>query len=97
MEIVNLRLTALARMPRPRLEASQNGRRPGSPAEATTRAVYFHGEPAATSIYDRATLEPGDVVEGPAVIEQLDSTTLVWPNQTASVDAYGNLVLERVR
>jgi N-methylhydantoinase A len=40
---------------------------------------------------------PGDVVEGPVVIEQLDSTTLVWPNQTASVDAYGNLVLERVR
>ena len=45
MEIVNLRLTALARMPRPRLEASQNGRRAGSPAEAATRAVYFHGIP----------------------------------------------------
>ena len=97
MEIVNLRLTALARMPRPRLEASQNGRRPGSPAEATTRAVYFHDAPVEARIYDRVKLVPGDVVEGPAVIEQLDSTTLVWPEQSASVDGYRNLLLERGR
>ena len=97
MEIVNLRLTALARMPRPRLEAPSNGRRAGSVTETTTREVYFHGGPVDTRIYDRAKLMPGDVVEGPAVIEQLDSTTLVWPEQTASVDGYRNLLLERVR
>ena len=97
MEIVNLRLTSLARMPRPRLEAESNGRRVGGIAETATRPVYFHNEPVDTRIYDRTDLMPGDVVEGPVVIEQLDSTTLVWPNQTASVDAYGNLVLERVR
>ena len=97
MEIVNLRLTALARMPRPRLEASPNGRRTGGVAESSTRAVYFHGAPVDTRIYDRAKLAPGDVVQGPAVIEQLDSTTLVWPDQTASVDGYRNLVLERTR
>ena len=50
-----------------------------------------------TRIYDRSTLEPGDVVDGPAVIEQLDSTTLVWPEQRAAVDGYRNLLLERVR
>ena len=97
MEIVNLRLTSLARMPRPRLEAESNGRRVGGIAETATRPVYFHNEPVDTRIYDRTDLMPGDVVEGPVVIEQLDSTTLVWPNQTASVDAYGNLLLERVR
>ncbi len=97
MEIVNLRLTSLARMPRPRLEAESNGSRVGGIPETATRAVYFHNEPVDARIYDRARLIPGDVVEGPAVIEQLDSTTLVWPDQTASVDAYRNLVLERMR
>ncbi len=97
MEVVNLRLTALANMPRPRLDAAPlNGSRNPDGARVNARPVYFHNEPVSAGVYDRARLAPGDVVEGPAVIEQLDSTTLVWPGQTASVDSYRNLLLERV-
>ena len=43
----------------------------------------------------RQTLRPGDVVHGPAIIEQEDSTTVVWDGQTSTVDAYSNLIVER--
>jgi N-methylhydantoinase A len=59
------------------------------------RAVYlpelggFHDCP----VVDRAVLAPGTVVEGPAIIEQMDTTTLVLPGSTAQVDAHRNLVI----
>jgi N-methylhydantoinase A len=45
-------------------------------------------------IYDRAKLAPGDVIAGPAVIEQFDATTLILAGQTATVDRYGLLIME---
>ena len=42
-------------------------------------------------MYDRAALMPGDTIAGPAVIEQLDSTTLLFPGDRATVDPYLNL------
>ncbi|WP_433511995.1 hydantoinase/oxoprolinase family protein [Nonomuraea sp. CA-143628] len=59
------------------------------------RAVYlpelggFHECP----VHDRAALTPGTVIEGPAIIEQMDTTTLVVPGSTATVDAHRNLVI----
>ena len=47
-----------------------------------------------TKLYNRDLLRPGNVVEGPAVIDQMDSTTVVPPGQSATVDAYFNLILE---
>jgi N-methylhydantoinase A len=44
-------------------------------------------------ILDRASLRPGDRVEGPALVEQPDSTTLLAPGEKAEVDAAGNLVV----
>ena len=96
VEIVNLRVTALATLPRPKLEAAPL-KGTGNPDWALTgrRQVYFHNEAISTMIFDRGRLQPGDVLTGPAVVEQLDSTTVVWPRQTARVDAYNNLILER--
>ncbi len=47
-----------------------------------------------TPIYDRGALRPGNRFAGPAIIEQMDATTLVPPGWTARVDAYLNLILE---
>jgi len=47
------------------------------------------------AVYDRAALNVGDTVEGPAVIEQDDTTTLVTPGWRGRVDRLGHLVLER--
>ena len=48
----------------------------------------------ATPIYARDALRPGNHFAGPAIVEQMDATTLVPPGTTARVDAYLNLILE---
>jgi N-methylhydantoinase A len=48
-------------------------------------------------VYDRSLLRAGFQIAGPAVVEQMDSTTLVLPGQVARVDPYRNLLLEDVR
>jgi N-methylhydantoinase A len=59
------------------------------------RKVYFsEGEYFIdTAIYERRDLSPGDVIEGPAIIEQPDSTTVMPPEARCSVDEYGNLLI----
>ncbi|MBP0441165.1 hydantoinase/oxoprolinase family protein [Tianweitania sediminis] len=66
-----------------------------APEPVATRQVHF-GRWHDTAIHDRATLEPGMIVQGPAIIEQADTTTVIEPNMTARVDAYGNLLVELV-
>ncbi len=47
-----------------------------------------------TPIYSREKLAPGNIFTGPAIVEQMDSTTVVLPGMHARVDAYLNLILE---
>jgi N-methylhydantoinase A len=47
------------------------------------------------SVYARDALIPGDEIAGPAIVTQLDTTTLIAPGWRARVDDGGNLVLER--
>jgi N-methylhydantoinase A len=69
--------------------------RPGSgaPDPFAERTVYFQGRGFATPVYGREPLGVADRLEGPAVIEQLDATTLVWPGQSLTVDGHGQLLL----
>ena len=46
-----------------------------------------------TAIHDRGALGPGSAFTGPAVVEQMDTTTVVHPGQRAEVDAWGNLII----
>ncbi len=94
-EAVNYRVRATASAPHPATKPRAHAS--GSVDEARTgeRAVCFDAAQgmAPCPIYDRARLGPGHRIEGPAIIEQLDSTTVVYPGQTATVDDYMNLVL----
>lgn len=93
VEAVNLRLTAWGRLNRPKTGSDKTGE--GKPTPTETRTVYFNAEaPDAAAVYHRAALLPGHQIAGPAVIEQLDSTALVYPGDTASVDAALNLIIE---
>ena len=95
VEIVNLRVVVLGTLPKPQFAAaSVDGSADPSGAAMGTREVYFDGSLVSTAIYDRGRLTPGDVISGPAIIEQLDATMVVWPEQRARVDAYRNLMLE---
>ena len=95
IELVNLRVTATSGTARPELPSSPANGRPNPPdAVDAVRQVFFRDEFVPAAVYDRALLGPGDTIDGPAVIEQLDSTTLVWPGGAARVDEFGNLLLE---
>ena len=59
-----------------------------------TRSVIYYGEAVETPIYDRSALGAGAELFGPAIIEQVDSTTVIWPDQRASVDDFGQILLD---
>ena len=56
-----------------------------------TKPVYFAGGFVDTPVYDRLSLAPGNVISGPALIEEHASTTVLWPDDNLKVDAFGNL------
>ena len=51
--------------------------------------------PVEAAVYDRAAMKAGDTFDGPAIVEQEDTTTLITPGWRGSVDPHGNLLLER--
>ena len=94
VEIVNFRVTATGRMDRidlPRLPAVA----PGTPALPSGRRpadLDGHGV-VPVDTHRRDDLLAGHVVRGPAIVDQLDSTTLVGAGRSGRVDAYGNLLV----
>nr|WP_244444974.1 hydantoinase/oxoprolinase family protein [Oceanobacillus jeddahense] len=63
--------------------------------EPTERTVRINGQVYTAAIVDRTLLRPGMEIQGPAIIEQQDTTTLVLPNWKAKLDEAGNLLLKR--
>ncbi|MFH1151407.1 MAG: hydantoinase/oxoprolinase family protein, partial [Actinomycetota bacterium] len=59
-----------------------------------TRRVCWGGKPAETRVYDRGLLRYGNVVTGPAVIEQDDTTCVLPEGRKLTIDRYGNGVIE---
>ena len=95
MEIVNCRLEAVGETPKPPMESTGVGEDTSHVSD--TRSVHFGagGGWLDSAVHERARLAPGNQVEGPAVIEEMSSTTVVPPGYRANVDAIGNLVLEQ--
>lgn len=94
-QLVNLRLTATGAIAKPHLRQAPEGGRDALSAQKATRPVYYaeRGGYVDCPIYDRYGLGAGHVVEGPAVVEELDSTTVIHPGYQALVDGFGNLLL----
>ena len=93
VEWVNLRVTGVGPIRKPSLRKAAPGR--GAEAARTgSRQVFFTDWVEAT-VYDRAELGAGDLVEGPAVLEEFSSTVPLHPGFTARVDPYGNLLIHR--
>jgi N-methylhydantoinase A len=93
VEVVNVRLSAVGQHRKPGPPLSVPGGKLPSPLE--TRLVWFNEkEPVTSPIYDRRDLAPGHKLRGPAIIEQLDATTVIHPGDIASLDSLLNLHLE---
>lgn len=91
VEMVNIKLKAVALLSKPapqRLEIVERGEPSGR------RDVVFSLEgPLDTPVYRRGTLARGQEIQGPAIIEQLDATVLVYPGDTGIVDEWGDLII----
>jgi len=98
MEIVTFRLRASMPGPKVDLATRSSGRRRGLLKPIGRRRVAFEASETRIdcSIFDRAHLVPGDKIDGPAIIDQMDTTTLLPPDYHAVVDPVGNLLLTRL-
>ena len=92
VECVNLRVTARAAEEPPPMPAPPSGT---SAAATGSHRAYFPETGAVDMLrYDRASLPPGHLVEGPAMVEDDWSTTIVYPGMRCVADRLGNLVIE---
>ncbi|WP_431284357.1 hydantoinase/oxoprolinase family protein [Humitalea sp. 24SJ18S-53] len=92
VEVVNCRLKAVGQVDRPETRFSQIAS--GTPAPRARRPVHFDTGWVDTLVYDRATLGAGQRLAGPAIIDEMSSTTVVEPGQQVVVDPSGNLLVE---
>ncbi|MEG6508379.1 hydantoinase/oxoprolinase family protein [Methyloligella sp. 2.7D] len=91
-EIVAARIIGWGLFDAPRVETQEGDE---VTAEPETREVWFDeaGGYVATPIYKRHALKPGTTISGPAIVEQLDTTTVLLPGYGAKIDASENMVI----
>jgi N-methylhydantoinase A len=92
-EIVNLRAVGFGTVPKPELAVGENGGSDASGAVVDTHQVWFEGARHATAIVDRSKLRPQMRFEGPAIVTEFDSTTVVLPGYAAEVDVNFNILI----
>ena len=95
-EIVNVRAVALGKSADVAPPAIEKGEADPSSAKTRDHQLYMDGKVQDAVIYDRALLKAGNRVAGPAIITEMDSTTLVHSGCEALVDDHGNLIINLV-
>jgi N-methylhydantoinase A/acetone carboxylase, beta subunit len=95
LEIANLRVVGKGQVQGVTIEAQEPQGADASHAELASNEVYFDGEYHETSVYDRGELDPGNTLAGPAILIEDDSTVVIQPDHTATVDRYANLEITR--
>ena len=90
VEIYQLHLKALGKTPKPAFKPTPvSSQDPGEPIE--TRDVFFDGQWYSTPVYQRENLPSGAAFIGPAILNQIDSTTVIPPNSSAVIDEWFNI------
>jgi N-methylhydantoinase A len=77
-----------------RLPVSNPAAGDGAQAVLKSRPIYFSGAWLESMVYSRDLLVAGDAISGPALITEYSSTTVLPPGCVATVDLYGNLIVE---
>ena len=98
VEVVTIRLSAFGDLDRHApAEIARGTRRPPGDAHVADRRALLRGfgSPRRVPVYARDLLRARNVIEGPAIVDQLDSTTVVGVGETATVDEEGNLWLRK--
>jgi N-methylhydantoinase A len=96
IELVNFAVSGFGLIDRPKLPTLPvDGA--GRAQARSARRVFFDGAWRDTPIFDRAELGAGARIDGPAVVEEFGSTTVVFPQQYLTVDPHGILIVRSTR
>jgi len=95
LEVLDIRATAVGVTPKPKLEQVRSQHKAG---EATVppseRDIFIFGKTWKATVLDRFSMPADTKFEGPAIVEQYDTTVLIPPSFTVTVDRLGNLIGE---
>ena len=95
IEFTNFRTVYAYDMPKP--QRSSGGKSTSDHKGAkNTRNAYFNDRYVSTPIYERIDLPIGFAMDGPAIVEQSDTTTVIYPGQKFSVDQFDNIIIEAI-
>jgi N-methylhydantoinase A len=95
IEIVNFQVTAVGEIPKPQLNRITAAEHQIRPTPIETRTAYFNmAEATKVPVFRRTALTSGAVIDGPAVIEEKTSTTVLYPGQRARIDGYLNIEID---
>ena len=90
---MTFRVVAVGSLPPLELPTQQSADQDGSHAAKGTRSVFFNSRFQETTIYDGHKLQSGSRLQGPAIIEQRESTTVVLPQQQAIKGGQGEVLI----
>jgi N-methylhydantoinase A len=95
IEIVNLRVKAIGRTDKPAFAAeAEQEPDAGAAIVRQGQVIFSDGQQSLAPVYDRTLLHAGNCFAGPAIVVQMDATTVVPPGWCARVDGYRNLELD---
>jgi len=94
VEIVNFQVTAVGAIPKPQFSPIAPPANSQPPTRHEMRTAYFNATDAIqVPVFRRSGLAAGAVIDGPAVIEEKTSTTVLYPGQRAEIDGYLNIAV----
>ena len=97
VEIVNIRVLGIGKIPELKWPKLGKGSEDPSQAFRYEKMVLFNqngtSEKMAAKVYEHEDLKSGNVIKGPAIVEQMDSTAVITPGRHATVDDFGNIIV----
>jgi len=94
VELVNVRAVGVGAVQKMNLPKFEKEGPDAAHAVVEQHRAYFHGAFVSANIYDRNLLRAGNRVRGPAIIVQMDATTVIHPNHTGEVDEYLSILIK---
>ena len=95
-ELVNLRAIVQGRAATVKApDIAKGGKDPGA-ASIGSQSIYVDGADHDAAVYQRDRLAAGNRIDGPAIVVEMDATTLILPGHAAEVDSFGNLLIRPV-
>jgi N-methylhydantoinase A len=92
-ELVTLRAAVRGKNIEIERRAVKSGGKDPKGAEVGTQSVFMEGKDLSARVYDRAMLQAGNVMAGPAIVMEMDSTTVILPGHRGVVDPHGNILI----